>query len=173
MNLKKYAALGVVTALLLHGAACAAPTERIPDAMLGAMIMCSFEGTELTEDDPFLARVRASRGELTDDMTSVAVRDNSGDEIVLGVHETNRRHGVVCVECGATSDGLRDEIGDWRIWHNPNANLRRGRIPALTKLRARGVAHFDHLTRGRLALGNRAREHPRMPFYDAPLAPLL
>ena len=61
MNLKKYAALGVMTALLLHGAACAAPTERIPDAMLGAMIMCSFEGTELAEDDPFLARVRAGR----------------------------------------------------------------------------------------------------------------
>ena len=43
MNLKKYAALGVVTALLLHGTACTAPTERIPDAMLGAMIMCSLK----------------------------------------------------------------------------------------------------------------------------------
>ena len=71
-----------------------------------------------------LARVRTSRGELADDMTGVAVRDNSWDEIVLGVHETNRRHGVVCVECGATSDGLRNEIGDRRIWHNSYADLR-------------------------------------------------
>ena len=97
-------------------------------------------------------------------MTGVAVRDNSWDEIVLGVHETNRRHGVVCIECGATSDGLRDEIGDRRIGHNPDANLRRGRIPALPKLRARGVAHLDHLARRRLARGDRAGEHLRMPF---------
>ena len=60
MNLKKYVALGVLTALLMNGAACSALTKRSPDAMLGAMIMCRFEGTEPADGDPFPAHVRTS-----------------------------------------------------------------------------------------------------------------
>ena len=61
MDLRKIISLGALAALLLNGAACAAPSEHIPDAMLGSMLMGCFDGTELAAVDPFLALDRAGR----------------------------------------------------------------------------------------------------------------
>ena len=104
-------------------------------------------------------------------MAGVVVCDDSGQKVVFGVYKSHRVRVAVDEEVAAARNGVRDKIGDRRVGDDSHAYLRRGGVPPERDLLAIRVAHLDKLARSGLAAFDSAREHPRMPLQDAPLAP--